>query len=56
MQGNVDVLDNMYMCWMEWEIPNTSAPTHFKWKTLSKLQNFSRKIENGTYVKNIFMI
>lgn len=26
MQGNVDVPDNMYMCWMEWEIPNTSAP------------------------------
>lgn len=46
----------MCMCWTEWEIPNTSAPTHFKGKTLSKLQKFSREFGNGTYVKNIFMI
>ena len=56
MYGNVDVLDNMYTCWTEWEIPNTSAPTRFKGKTLSKLQSFSREFGNGTYVKNIFMI
>ena len=53
--GDVVEMNGRYirMYWMEWEIPNTLAPTRFKGKTLSKLQSFSRKIENGTYVKNI---
>lgn len=58
--GCVDVVEMngryIRMYWMEWEIHNTSAPTHFKGKTLSKLQSFSREFGNGTYVKNIFMI
>ena len=37
--GDVVEMNGRYirMYWMEWEIHNTSAPTHFKGKTLSKL-------------------